>query len=260
MLKSGLLFMLMLFIGASYAEVPLSQMEGLQPLTDAAILQLPEIDIAKENAPQLRLVSSSGKHIPRPYKIAEVTTIGKTIDELGQWQSLNGEHIWRLRIKGAKVFHLNLGFRNFYLPESARLFISNSKTGEVLEQYSSLDNKDHGQLWTPIFNTNDIQIEINLATTEKQQLKLQLVQAGQGTTPLGEGFNTKSGSCNIDVACPEGDEWRDEIRAVAKFSISDTSGTYVCTGTIFIPVLQWLIYIRNYLTDISLKVYCIQSC
>src|SRR2546430_7736985 len=35
----------------------------------------------------------------------------------------------------------------------------------------------------------------------------------------------KSGSCNIDVACPEGRPWTDEIRAVERITIG---GTVLC--------------------------------
>ena len=37
----------------------------------------------------------------------------------------------------------------------------------------------------------------------------------------------KRGACNINVICPEGDPWRNQIRSVAHISIS---GMYVCTG------------------------------
>jgi len=227
------LFVVFFFSGVSLATVPLSQSEKLQPLDEQAILQLPAIDkSALSEQPQKRTLTS-GKVILRPQKIAETVTIGRSIDELGHWQSVNGDEVWRLQIKGADALHVNLGFNNIYLPESATLYIIESKTGEILKQYSAKDNKPHGQLWTPLFNSNDLYLELNIASIDREQLQLELLQAGQGTkafTP--DTFNTKSGSCNIDVVCPEGVGWENEISAVAKYLISDSTGTFSCTGTL----------------------------
>ena len=37
----------------------------------------------------------------------------------------------------------------------------------------------------------------------------------------------KRGSCNINVVCPDGDPWRNQIRSVARITMS---GMFVCTG------------------------------
>ncbi len=230
MKKAYLLVVMVIFIGKSHAGIPVSQKITLLPLQEKAVLQLTVLN--KNSAQQLPLKSKTGKVILRPHKIAETFKIGKSIDEFGQWQLVNGIAVWRLQIKGKDALHLNLGLANFHLPESAQIFITDSITGEILKQYSATDNKPHGQLWTPLFNTNQLQIEINLPTTEKEQLKLKFVQAGKGTHLLNdEEDNTKSGSCNVNV-CPAGVGWEDTIRSVVKYTISDGNGTYACTGTL----------------------------
>jgi len=227
------IFIVVFFASASFAAVPLSQREKLFPLEEKAILKLPTIDKSSlAELPQKRL-SESGKVILRPHKISETAAIAQSIEELGQWQSVNGEEVWRLKIKGANALHLNLGFNNVHLPESARLYITDSKTGELLKQYSTADNKSHGQLWTPLFTSNDLHLELNIDSIERKNLQFEILQAGQGTKAFtADTFNTKSGSCNIDVACPEGNGWENEIRAVAKYTISDSTGTFACTGTL----------------------------
>ena len=42
----------------------------------------------------------------------------------------------------------------------------------------------------------------------------------------------KSGSCNVDVICPEGDNWRDQIRSVGHYQFTTGGSAYVCTGSL----------------------------
>ena len=212
---------------------PLSQRYSLLPFSKTAKLRLPDIDLAEFNN-KIPLKSDNPKqNIRRPLQISHTNKIEQTLSDFGQWQSVNNESIWRLNISAINALHLNFGFKNFHLPDSARLYILDANSSQVLKQYSSKDNKFHGELWTPLFETKDIIIEINLKTIDKAQLSLTLVQAGQGIKSVNPTqLNTKSGDCNIDVICPEGIGWENELRSVARYIISDTTGTFFCTGTL----------------------------
>jgi hypothetical protein len=42
----------------------------------------------------------------------------------------------------------------------------------------------------------------------------------------------KSGSCNVDVACNQGNDWHDQMRSVGQYTFSKSGSSYVCTGTL----------------------------
>ncbi|RLA00656.1 MAG: hypothetical protein DRQ47_09220, partial [Gammaproteobacteria bacterium] len=215
-------------------QLPLSTGLLLQPLLPAAKLELPALD-RQRLLDEAKMKSSTigNKIVLRPLQIAQTNVVNKSIQQFGQWQTIQGESVWRLQISAKDALHLNLGFRKFHLPQSAVLFILDGRTGGVLEHYTALDNKFHGELWTALLKTNKIALEINLSASERDLLKFELVQIGQGFKAIeAMEYDTKSGSCNIDVVCPEGDDWRNEIRSVARYTISDGSGTYLCTGTL----------------------------
>ena len=210
---------------------PRSRVLSLKPLQESERLQLPILD--KE---QLLMTSkmpesftSKGK-ILRPLQIAQPTIINQSIKQMGQWQTINNETIWRLDISGKEALHLNIGFKNVFFPESAQLLISDKNTGKILQQYSAKDNKVHGELWTPLFDTQELQLEINIRSSDVDKLSLDLTQIAQGYIAITSSQkSTKSGACNIDVVCPQGDNWRNEIRSVARYVIS---GAFACTGTL----------------------------
>ncbi len=64
---------------------------------------------------------------------------------------------------------------------------------------------------------------------------LRIASVNHGYRFFGEresAVNAKRGSCNINVVCPQGDPWRDQIRSVARYTVSCEGGsaTCLCTG------------------------------
>jgi hypothetical protein len=93
--------------------------------------------------------------------------------------------------------------------------------------FTAADNEDHGQLWSPILLGDEIIIEASLPSEKAGDLELALTYVNHGYAEFGKPHTITSGSCNLDVVCPEGDAWRDQIRSVAVIS---TGGSTFCTG------------------------------
>src|SRR5690606_21724347 len=45
-------------------------------------------------------------------------------------------------------------------------------------------------------------------------------------------LDDRSGSCQVNTACSEGDEWREQIKSVIRIQIKNGFVAYWCTGTI----------------------------
>jgi len=78
-------------------------------------------------------------------------------------------------------------------------------------------------------------IEVSLPADVESQLELRLTQVNHGYRGFaspGEKTGEKSGSCNVDVVCSQGDDWRDEIRSVGRYHVTRPDGTYLCTGAL----------------------------
>ena len=118
-----------------------------------------------------------------------------------------------------------------YLPPGAELFVYSSDHSRVV-RFTDADNKSHKQLWTPVFESEQVVVEINLPEAMKEYLTFNLKSVNQGYRSIKPGVVAKSGSCNIDVVCPEADSWRDELRSVARYSINTPNGSGLCTGSL----------------------------
>ncbi len=174
--------------------------------------------------------------LPPRFAISENTWL--TPEDSGTWEDLDDRYqLWRVRISAPGVLSLNLGFTGFHLPKGARLSIYPANvTGpddyRGFVTFTNLDNEDHGELWTPVILSDDIVVELVLLRSERQNYRLELTAINKGYRFFGEnladlGYD-KAGTCNIDVICPEGDDWRAEINSVGVIS---TGGNTFCTGS-----------------------------
>jgi hypothetical protein len=75
---------------------------------------------------------------------------------------------------------------------------------------------------------DEIVVELHVPTGTTADLRISSVNHGYRFFGEDESASVeKRGECSINVICPEGDPWRDQIRSVARITIS---GRYLCTG------------------------------
>lgn len=160
----------------------------------------------------------------------------------GTWEPLGDRWLlWRLRITAPGATSLNLGFTGYRLPKNSRLTIApaDAKGGDDprgVRVFTEGDNEAHGELWTPVVITDDLVVELLLPAGSRHDYLLELTSVNRGYRYFDELYATaraddpaeKAGTCNIDVVCPEGDDWRLEINSVGVIS---TGGTTYCTGS-----------------------------
>ncbi|MBN8726296.1 MAG: hypothetical protein J0H15_01145 [Xanthomonadales bacterium] len=163
----------------------------------------------------------------------------------GLLQDLGGDgQLWRIAIHAEGATDLRLGFDRFDLPLGATLFLLPANK-PFAGPYTDADRGPDGSLWLPPMGGDALTIEVHVPAGSRldgDRVHLSMVGAGYrnvtaqdgGEVLLGAG---PSGTCNVDVVCPLGDPYRDEIRAVAKFYFQ-AGGTYLCTGTLVNNVRQ----------------------
>ncbi|MCP4573938.1 MAG: T9SS type A sorting domain-containing protein [bacterium] len=150
----------------------------------------------------------------------------------GVWEQLDRNFdLWRLRVQTPGALSVNFGFTAYRLPKGGRLTIHPARDlvtddPRGVRVFTDRDNEEHGQLWTPVVVADDVVIELILPRESRHDYELALTSINQGYRLFGED-PAKAGACNIDVICPEGDDWRREINSVAVYS---RGGSLYCTG------------------------------
>lgn len=178
--------------------------------------------------PLAALAADAARPAPQPYRFAVPIVVDISPRSHGTWAvSGDGLATWRLLVAAPGAKHLNLGFTRLVLPEGATLTVSAADGSDRRGPYGPASAQE--QLWTPVVRGAEVLVELVVPAAARNQVTLALTRVNYGFRGFGAKDETaaKSGSCNVDVACPEGDEWRDEIRSVARISIN---GLFLCTG------------------------------
>ncbi len=197
-----------------------------QQLKAAPVLKAKAIDLAaiqKEDA-----VRDATK---QPYRFA-LPVEANDFNHLGQWQVKGETAIWRLSVTAETAKSFSMGIKNLFMPQGAKLYFYSKDYQILLGPYTHKDNKANGQLWTPVIESNHVTIEFNVPLAYKNLLSFDIASISQGYRGIRAEDMVKSGTCNNDVVCPEGDPWRSEIRSVGHYTITDNGSSFVCTGTL----------------------------
>lgn len=189
---------------------------------DAQTYALPKLDIEALNKSALAKKPGTG-----PYEFATPAEIKTSLKSKGKWEQVGETAVWRLKLIANNAKSLNVAFDNVFLPQGAKIFVYSDDMQQVVV-FDDSYNKDHGQIWTPVFNGKVVHIEVNVPSVLKQYIKFNIKSVNQGFRDF-KSSGLKSGDCNINVICPQGDNWRNEIRSVARILID---GSGLCTGTL----------------------------
>lgn len=157
--------------------------------------------------------------------------------KFGTWDQPDaGTKRWRMAIASKDALSINLGFTRFHLPEGAELTLLDKNGKAQFRSFTAADNDDHGQLWTPMVAGDELTIVLTVPAAKANAVQLELGSINHGYRGLGDiPWFAKSGSCNVDVICPEGDDWREEIRSVAALTLN---GVDQCSGALVNNVRQ----------------------
>ncbi|MFC0357303.1 trypsin-like serine peptidase, partial [Pseudofulvimonas gallinarii] len=151
------------------------------------------------------------------------------------WQRLSDGRLswtWRLTAPGAKT--LDLHFADLRLPARAELVLRGEGDDNVRRIAAESLAKDGGEFWSPYVAGEVVDVQIIVPAESTGDVRMQLASVTHGYRGLFEHVDPvqKSGSCNVDVACPAGAGWQDQIDSVGHYTFSKSGSSYVCTGTL----------------------------
>ncbi len=203
--------------------------------SSAALYNLPSLDdvavhqVAAINRAAVLLEDEMRQEFGDPPRFAIPHQVDINFLDSATWSLTSDDvAVGRLRVKAPQAVSLNLGFGEFSLPSQAKLLIHSSlDLGLQMRPFTAADNDAHGELWTPVLLTDDLVIELTLPRAQTKDLRLTISQIGYGYRGFGDPAAVESGSCNVDVVCPEGDDWQNEIPSVGVISLG---GSTFCTG------------------------------
>ncbi len=193
------------------------------PAVDEALL------IAEDEAEQI----AAGMLIP-PMRIAYGHDVNLNLNNSGLWETLpNGDRVWRLRVESAGANAMYFWFSEWNIVKGGRLFIYNDNRDEVRGAFDHTNNWHDGTNITAPVPGDALTLEYIVEADQPENGTLAI---GRVLHVYRNVFNHNRAldnfgdaqACNININCPEGNNWQDEKRAVAMIV---SGGGRLCTGT-----------------------------
>ncbi|MCB0755291.1 MAG: T9SS type A sorting domain-containing protein [Flavobacteriales bacterium] len=232
-----LLITAIFFSGSAFAQV----MHGGNPVS----WQTAQLEIEPIRLPELNMVEIEAEDAERDqykefgYRFGIERSASLNTDNSGAWTVENGRNVWRLAIHAPEAKAMSFVFDGFDIPKGAELFIYDKEQTHFIGSFNYTNRQANGMLATSLVYGEDVIIEFSAPeSVELSDLNLsvgQIVHAYRGISSqfeevkYGRGPFGNSGSCNINVNCPEGDDWQVEKKAVA---LIVSGGNATCTGAL----------------------------
>lgn len=204
---------------------------------------LPEQKISTQSIPALAkesLRKEDALHEKQglPLRIGIIVPVSYSLANTGTWSTLpNGDRVWRLKIDVQGALATSLYYEHFYLPEGASLFVYNEDHSQLIGSFTSANNQPEGQFATEILKGNSSILEYYEPAAVKGKGHFTISGVNNiynDKLPESKSLKTvgASGSCNVNVNCPEGANWQNQKRAVARIILKLGSGAFLCTGAV----------------------------
>ncbi len=210
--------------------------EGGTPLSfnkNSILSEIPVKIVPEINTLALLAEDIENKGKEMPFRFGKDIDVFYNLMNSGIWETLeNGDRLWRLKIESKDAYSLNFICNQFFIPEGARFFVYTADKSIVRGAYTSKNNNQYYSFANAPIPGSSIVLEYYEPSTVVGQGRINInkVIHGYRDTFAKRGPFGTSGSCNINVNCPLGDNWQTEKTSVAIIVTANNSS--VCTGTI----------------------------
>jgi hypothetical protein len=219
----------------STKELPVSfSFDNVVELSGDAIKSMPMFDIAK-----IQQEDIEDEHNGIPPRFGYKHKVNYNLENAGQWTTLpNGDKIWQLEIYCQNALSINLLYDKFWLPDGAKFFIYSNDKKHSIGAFTSVNNKGDKKkpqgFATGLVYGDRITLEYYLPSSVKEAGIISVAYVVHGYRYINL-FNEQnnnyvgSGSCNININCPQGNDWQNEKNAIAMIVVG---GNRMCSGSL----------------------------
>lgn len=201
--------------------------DGLKAVKEIPVVIMPEFSVTR----YLDEEQSALRDRLKPMIFAKPFTLKLDPGKDGSWEyAEDGKRVWRIALYSRGAFSLNIIFSRFVVMPGVSVFVYNADKSHILGAFDRRNNQPSGSLALSPVRGDKIIVEMNIDKDTDQFGELVIGKLNHdfiGIIDFKDGRFGLSGECNIDVNCPQGNQWQTEKNAVARIL---TNGNQLCTG------------------------------
>ncbi len=230
-LKSGLLLTFYiigsLLAGTVTAQIEFGGQPVLLPAQDKSLIPL-YYAVDFEEVETERSISQY------PLKAGYAIPVNINTQTHGQWTILTerGLKVWQLQIELSDYAGLAIYFNDFELDDASRFFVYTADGATLIGAFSGGSKGEAREFSTrPVYGTQIMmQLELPAETTDFS-FSIDMLGFVYPEIRSERNFGS-SGSCNVNVNCPEGAAWQNHKKGVARILVKLGNSLFWCSGSL----------------------------
>lgn len=187
---------------------------------------------------QLDAVDNAPSNKPQPLSVGRLIMANYTPQSTGQWEKVYNGRIWRIKIVAQGAKGVSVYGKVNYLPKGSQLNIYNTKGTQWVNAYTNKNFSKHNILSSETVLGEEAIIEYFEpdGVNEEPQFVIEKVGYMFREEKTHTGFQRKdfgsSDGCQVNVKCPEGDNWKTPASSVVRIKVLNDLSIVWCTGTL----------------------------
>jgi len=190
------------------------------------------------NSPDMVGIRDEDSRFPSPYRFAVILPVDIAPESSGKWEQVpDGGQIWRVSVTvpGAKA--LAAYFDKFVLPDGGKVFLYNPSKTQVIGAFTSQNNVTSGYFATELIAGDRFILEYYQPSGIRvfpaiHMYSIDYAYRGVEFLDVQNDEDNPSGACEVNVKCPEGDDWPWQARGIIRLKIKKNGNTYWCSGSL----------------------------
>lgn len=178
---------------------------------------MPSLDMAKIEAEDKE---DKKKDVPPRFGYSHYVHYDLT--NSGTWYNLpDGDKLWQLNIVCPGALSVNFCYDKFWIPEGGKFFIYTKDQKQAIGAFTNRNNKGDKNhvsgFATELLFSSDVVLEYYQPQKVTEDAVISINRIVHGYRSFRDdipGYG-QSGSCQVDINCPEGQDWKFEKNAVA---------------------------------------------
>jgi len=211
---------------------------GGSPASTIFSLAADDINFISVNSPDMNAIRNDDIRFPSPYRFGVLLPVDISPESSGKWEQLpDGGHVWRVGVTAPGALAMSAFFDKFVLPEGGKLFLYNPSKSQVIGAFTSSNNVPGGYFATELIAGERFIMEYyqppDVRTSPSIHLyRINYAYRGVGFLNINKDVENTAEGCEVNVKCPEGDAWQNEVGGVMRIMIVKEESSWWCSGSV----------------------------
>jgi PKD repeat protein len=174
------------------------------------------------------------------YRNGVSVPVNANLNNSGTWTDLsNGDRIWRLKLHAPDALAIGVYYNHFWLPPGARLFLYNEKKNQVIGSFTESNNPESGYFATELIQGESVTLEMYEPSRTHGRSMISISEIAyvyrgihSHFSDTNKNYGDSDGTCEVNIKCPEGSNWQDEKKGIARIYLKAGTGFGWCSGSL----------------------------